>query len=192
MGARHHRGLLRWVEGTVSEPLARRADSSLLLVPDSTRVRTDRAPQRILFALDGSARSLGALRMGLQLASADAQLRAIYVVDRAVHLFDSAPVKMLEGAFLEEGRVTLDLAAQIFADEGRTAETALVETHRSGDDVPHAIIRDAQQWDADLLVVGTHGRRGIARWFLGSVAARTLRLADTPVLLARVPEPVAH
>ena len=188
MGARHHRGLLRWVEGAVSEPVTRRANSSLLLVPESCRARTDAPPQRILFALDGSANSLGALRMGLQLASADTQLRAIYVVDRAVHLFDIAPVDMLESAFHEEGRVALDLAGRIFASEGRTAETALIETHRTGDDVPHAIVRDAEQWNADLVVVGTHGRRGVARWFLGSVATRTLRLADTPVLLARVPE----
>jgi len=188
MGARHHRWLLRWVEGTVSEPLARRATSSLLLVPENSRVRTDTAPQRILFALDGSAYSLGALRMGLDLASADAQLRTIYIVDRAVHLFDIAPVDMLEGAFLEEGRVALELAQRILDDEGRAAQCALVETHRTGDDVPHAIVRDAQQWNADLIVIGTHGRRGMARWFLGSVAARTLRIADTPVLLARPAE----
>ncbi|ACC74886.1 universal stress protein [Paraburkholderia phymatum] len=188
MGARHHRGLLRWVEGAVSEPVTRRANSSLLLVPENSRARTDTPPQRILFALDGSAHSLGALRIGLQLASAQTQLRAIYVIDRAVHLFDIAPVDLLEGAFYEEGRVTLDLAERIFSDEGHAGETALVETHRTGDDVPHAIVRDAEQWNADLLVVGTHGRRGIARWFLGSVAARTLPLADTPVLLVSVPE----
>ncbi|MEM5344954.1 universal stress protein [Paraburkholderia azotifigens] len=188
MGARHHRGLLRWIEGAVSEPVTRRANSSLLVVPENSRVGTDRRPQRILFALDGSAHSLGALRIGLQFASAQTQLRAIYVVDRAVHLFDIAPVDMLEGAFIEEGRVALELAARIVESEGRTAETALIETNRTGDDVPHAIVRDAEQWNADLLVVGTHGRRGVARWFLGSVATRTLRLADTPVLLARVPE----
>ncbi|HWT34927.1 MAG TPA: universal stress protein, partial [Paraburkholderia sp.] len=121
LGARHHRGLLRWIEGAVSEPVTRRANSSLLLVPENSRVRTDAPPRRMLFALDGSAHSLGALRMGLQLASAQTQLRAIYVVDRAVHLFDIAPVDMLEGAFVEEGRVALDLADRIFASEGRTA-----------------------------------------------------------------------
>jgi nucleotide-binding universal stress UspA family protein len=187
MGARHHHGLLRWIEGTVSEPVTRRADCSLLLVPETSRVRTNQRPSRIVFALDGSAHSLGALRTGLQLATADTQLRAIYVVDRAVHLFDIAPVDMLEGAFREEGSVSLELASRIFAEFGFRAETALIETHRTNDDVPHAIVRDAQQWNADLLVVGTHGRRGLARWFLGSTAARTLRLADTPVLLARGP-----
>ncbi|ALL65259.1 Universal stress protein family [Paraburkholderia caribensis MBA4] len=42
-----------------------------------------------------------------------------------------------------------------------------------------------------VLVLGTYGRRGLARWFLGSVAARTVRLVDTPVLLARSGEATA-
>lgn len=191
MGARHHHGLLRWIEGTASEPVTRRTDCSLLLVPENSRVPTNRRPERIAFALDGSVHSLIAMHMGLQFAREDTNLRAVYVVDRAVHLFDMAPVDMLENAFLEEGRTVLELAARIFTEYQRpagTAVTALVETHRTNDDVPHAIVRDAQRWNADLLVVGTHGRRGLARWFMGSVAARTLRLADTPVLLARAPE----
>ncbi|MEM5436582.1 universal stress protein [Paraburkholderia diazotrophica] len=188
MGARHHHGLLRWVEGTVSEPVTKRTDCSLLLVPENSRVPTNRRPGRIVFALDGSVHSLIALRMGLQLAAADTELRAVYVLDRAVHLFDYAPVDMLENAFLEEGQTVLELAARVFAEHRWSARTALIETNRANDDVPHAIVRDAQRWNADLLVVGTHGRRGLARWFMGSVAARTLRLADTPVLLARARE----
>ncbi|MPW18318.1 universal stress protein [Paraburkholderia sp. CNPSo 3157] len=188
MGARHHHGLSRWVEGTVSEPVTQRTGCSLLLVPENSRVPTNRRPERIVFALDGSVHSLVALRMGLQFAAANTELRAVYVLDRAVHLFDFAPVDMLENAFLEEGQTVLELAARIFAEHQWSANTALIETNRANDDVPHAIVRDAQRWNADLLVVGTHGRRGLARWFMGSVAARTLRLADTPVLLARAPE----
>lgn len=188
MGARHHQGLLRWLEGTVSEPLTRLASCSLLIVPENCRVATDRRPARVEFALDGSASSLVALQAGLQLAAPDTQLRAVYVVDRVVHLLDVAPVNMLESVFLEEGCLALDRAARIFADHGHYGETALIKTHRNQDDVPHAIMRDTLQWNADLLVVGTHGRRGLMRWFLGSVAARTIRIADTPVLLVRAKE----
>ncbi|MPW21600.1 universal stress protein [Paraburkholderia sp. CNPSo 3157] len=185
MGARHHHGLLRWIEGTVSEPVVRRAGCSLLVVPENSRVPTDRPPERIAFALDGSACSLFALRTGLQMATPDTRLRAIYVVDRAAHLTDSTPDNQLERAFLDEGCSTLERAARMCAEQGRYAETALIKTHETRDDVPHAIMRDFEQWNGDLLVLGTHGRRGLARWFLGSVAARTVRLADTPVLLVR-------
>jgi nucleotide-binding universal stress UspA family protein len=48
-----------------------------------------------------------------------------------------------------------------------------------------AVLAEAKRWGADLIVVGTHGRGGIARLFLGSVAERIIRAADVPVLTAR-------
>jgi nucleotide-binding universal stress UspA family protein len=185
MGMRHHHGLLRWIEGTVSEPVARRANCSLLLVPEESRVPTDKPAQRVVFALDGSACSIVGLRTGLQLATPDTRMRAIYVVDRASHAMDGAGVDLLESAYLEEGCTALDRAARICAEQGRYAETALLKTRKNRDDIPHAIARDVQDWKGDLLVLGTHGRRGLERWLVGSVAARTVRLADTPVLLVR-------
>ena len=185
MGMRHHHGLLRWVEGTVSEPVARRANCSLLLVPQESRVPTDKPPQRMVFALDGSACSIVGLQTGLRLASADTQLRAIYVVDRAGHVMDGAAIDLLENVYLEEGCTALERAARIFAGQGRYAETALIKTRKSRDDIPHAILRNVQDWKGELLVLGTHGRRGFKRWLVGSVAARMVRLADTPVLLVR-------
>jgi nucleotide-binding universal stress UspA family protein len=185
VGARQHHGMLRWVEGTVSEFVTTQAPCSILIVPASYEAEIEASPQRILFALDGSAASLDALDFGLQMATPESRLRAIYVVDRAVRLTDLAPIHVLEEAFLEEGRVSLAAAARVFAELPNDTETALVKTAPVRDDVPHAIVRDAEQWHADLIVVGTHGRRGVARWFLGSVAARTARLARTPLLLAR-------
>ena len=46
-------------------------------------------------------------------------------------------------------------------------------------------MRDAVHWHAELLVVGTHGRRGIAAWRIGSGARRVAHLAQVPVLLVR-------
>ncbi|ALL67464.1 Universal stress protein family [Paraburkholderia caribensis MBA4] len=192
MGMRHHHGLLRWIEGTVSEPVARRATCALLLVPEDCRVPTDRPPARMVFALDGSACSFAGLRTGLQLASPDALLRTVYVMDRAVHLFDDGAAEMLESAYLEQGCTALERATRICADHGRVTETAMIKTQKTHDDVPHAIVRDTAEWNGDLLVLGTHGRRGLARWLLGSVAARTARLVDTPVLLARSAEAAAE
>ncbi|MEM5344324.1 universal stress protein [Paraburkholderia azotifigens] len=183
MGMRHHHGLLRWVEGTVSEPVARRASCSLLLVPEDSRVATDAAAQRMVFAMDGSACSITALRTGLQLATPDSRLRAIFVVDRASNVMDGEAIRIMESANLEEGCTALERAARICAEQGRYMETALLKTHATRDDIPHTILRDVQDWKGDLLVLGTHGRRGFERWLVGSVAARTVRLADTPVLL---------
>ena len=46
----------------------------------------------------------------------------------------------------------------------------------------------AKRWNADLLVVGTHGRRGIGRMLLGSGAEQIIRLAPVPTLVVRAPE----
>lgn len=183
VGARQHHGLLRWVEGTVSEPLAKLARCPLLIVPEGYTAPIEHAPKRILVPVDGSDTSARALRYGSTLAAADAQLRAVYVIDRAVRLTDFVPVHLLEDAFNEEGKAALAAAARILADGTAQSSTAMIETGRTADDVAHTIVRDALHWQADLIVMGTHGRRGIARWFVGSVAGRVARIAQTPLLL---------
>ncbi|KAF1061876.1 universal stress protein [Burkholderia gladioli] len=59
----------------------------------------------------------------------------------------------------------------------------MVCTERTNDDVAHAILREAGRWGADLIVVGSHGRRGMARWLLGSVAGRVARMTSIPLLI---------
>jgi nucleotide-binding universal stress UspA family protein len=185
VGARHHHGLLRWAEGTVSEFVTTQASCSVLIVPASYEAEIHAFPRRILFALDGSQASLDALRFGLLFATPESMLRAVYVIDRAVHLTDLVPIHVLEDVFKEEGESILAAAAGVFSNLANHVEAGLVKTKRTGDDVSHTIVREARRWHADLAVVGTHGRRGLARWFLGSVADRTARITDTPLLLAR-------
>ncbi|MCC8402375.1 universal stress protein [Paraburkholderia sp. MMS20-SJTN17] len=185
VGARQHHGLLRWVEGKVSEFVTTRAACSILVVPANYEAEIHAFPRRILFALDGSRFSLDALRFGLLFAAPESSLRAVYVIDRAVRLTDFVPIHVLEDSFKEEGENTLAAAAGVFANLPNHVESGLVKTKVSNDDVPHAIVREARRWHADLLVVGTHGRRGLARWLIGSVAERTARITHTPLLLAR-------
>lgn len=52
---------------------------------------------------------------------------------------------------------------------------------------PQAICDAAERTHADLIVIGTHGRSGLGRWLLGSVAERVLRTAEVPVLTVRAP-----
>lgn len=187
VGARQHHGLLRWVEGTVSEPLAKLSRCPLLIVPIAYDGAIAGAPRRILFAVDGSATAARAVRCGAQFATAGAHLRAIYVIDRAVRLSDFVPIHLLADAFLEEGKSALTATREMLAGVSAETSTALVDTERTNDDVAHAIMRDAQKWQAELIVIGTHGRRGIAHWFVGSVAGRLARITHTPLLL--VPSP---
>ncbi|WP_175970323.1 universal stress protein [Burkholderia sp. BCC0322] len=140
----------------------------------------------ILVALDGSDTSSRALDAALGLASeTGARLTPVYVVDFLVPAYDMAGYdpSILIDAFREEGlRVTDDAARRMKArDVAGTPQIANVDP--AGEDIPHRIVSLANEIAADLIVMGTHGRRGAQRLFLGSVAERVLRLATCPVLM---------
>lgn len=74
----------------------------------------------------------------------------------------------------------LEALAETFRNEGITVETAMRE------DIPYkAVIDYAKEWGADLIVMGTHGRTGLAHALTGSVAERVVRLAPCAVLVSR-------
>lgn len=191
VGARQHHGLLRWVEGSISGPLAQEAPCPILIVPAAYTAEAGHVPERFLFAVDGSPQATAALHYGLRFAAGDASLRAVYVIDRTVRLSDLVPIDSLEDIFVDEGMNALAAAEPILARTSRQTSTALVETERSRDDVAHAIVREANNWTADLIVMGTHGRSGVVRWMLGSVAERVAGLTQTPLLLVHA-HPTTH
>jgi nucleotide-binding universal stress UspA family protein len=88
LGASHHHGLLRWVEGTVSEFVTDHTPCSILIVPSSYVDQIHTYPRRILFAFDGSETSFNAPQSGLHPASPDSLTSAVYVVDRAVRFIE--------------------------------------------------------------------------------------------------------
>ncbi|WP_226023832.1 universal stress protein [Halomicrobium salinisoli] len=132
----------------------------------------------ILVPTDGSEPADAAIEMALALADRfDASLRAINVVEFA------RLSKEVEG---ETSRRITELAEPILAsiteraaDRGVSVSTDIVETT---DAVHRAIVDDADDHDADLVVMGTHGRTGLDRIALGSVTERTLRVSPVPVL----------
>ncbi|KIP13705.1 universal stress family protein [Burkholderia sp. MSHR3999] len=185
VGASAHHGLLRLVEGAVSDTLTRRARCALLIVPASYERPMDGPPQRMMFAVDGSEPSLHALQAGMALATPTTLLYAVYVVDRAIRLTDIVPVRALEDAYRAEGEGALARVAALFDGCANPTKRGIIETHATSDDVAHALMREAVRWDAELLVVGTHGRRWLAALLIGSVARRVAHIAQVPVLLVR-------
>lgn len=143
--------------------------------------------RRILVPVDGSKASALGLREAIRLAKDQhAKLRLIHVVDKMAIIgvteagMDPKPVlaRLARG-----GRRLLDQARQSAKKLGVHADTALYEplTKRVAD----AVLREAKKWRADLIVMGTHGRRGVPRLVLGSDAEQVVRLAEVPVLLVR-------
>ncbi|MBV6305616.1 universal stress protein [Candidimonas humi] len=146
---------------------------------------------KILVALDGSETSSYALEAAILLAAPlRASLDPVYVVSLPIDYsgFPVYDVDSLRDSLLEEGRrLTSDAVKKIKAagvdSTAQVVETAVLE------DVATRIVATAAELEADLVVLGTHGRRGFRRLVLGSVAEHTARLATRPVML--VPNPQA-
>ena len=142
----------------------------------------------VLVAIDDSPTSVLALNEALKLAKLlGSEVRAVHAVDEVSFNWDVEYPYFTEfrEAMVRAGRALLDRAATAAAAAGVAADTKLVEIDRLGDRISEVMARAANDWPADLIVLGTHGRRGLSHVLLGSVAEGVTRLASKPVLLVR-------
>lgn len=144
--------------------------------------------RRILVPVDGSATSKLGLRHAVGLAKDQrARVRVLNVLDdlAMTPMDEGYPVDMTRfiESMRQSGKKALDESSALAEKAGVNAGTAMVETH--GRRVSDVILGDAKAFHADLIVMGTHGRRGLNRLLLGSDAERVLRDAPVPVLLIR-------
>jgi len=141
----------------------------------------------ILVAVDGSETSEHALTYATELARVtSAALRILHVVDMGwlpVAQEIGVDAERILVARRRAGESILAIAGDSARNAGVEAETALTETDSPTQHVAEAIAAEAVRWPAELVVLGTHGRRGFRRLALGSVAERVARLALRPVLL---------
>jgi len=144
--------------------------------------------KRIMVAVDGSHTAELALQEAVNLAKElGAQLRIVHAVDEVIMNWDAEYANPAEiwDAMAKTGRDILDKATAVAAAAGVQADTKLIEINTLGHRIPQVIADEADAWPADLIVVGTHGRRGLSHVFLGSVAEGIARVATKPVLLIR-------
>ncbi|MEN7531281.1 MULTISPECIES: universal stress protein [unclassified Cupriavidus] len=147
-----------------------------------------KAYSKIAVAVDGSGTSDLALYEAIRVASGSgASVLALYVVDNGVMLFDAGfyDPTQVQRAFVDSGTKALEAAGRLLGNEGVAHETKLVDDPAVIGDVAGSINAAASEWGADLLVIGTHGRRGVRRLVLGSVAEAVIRQSTMPVLLVR-------
>ncbi|MGE5247464.1 MAG: universal stress protein [Verrucomicrobiota bacterium] len=139
---------------------------------------------RILVPVDGSDTSTRGLREASRLAAEQgAELRCLYVIDE--HLLFDAPFAYpgLIEKMREAGETILECASAEARGERVCAEAILRES--GGRRVSRTILDEALSWPADLIVMGTHGRRGFSHLALGSDAELVVRESPVPVLLVR-------
>jgi nucleotide-binding universal stress UspA family protein len=148
----------------------------------------DMAYKRILVPVDGSATSKLGLREAIGLAkSQGASLQLVHVVDQHYALVSGAEMAIYSTDLLaglkQGGRRLLDNAEALVKRQGLKCSSVLLES--AAGPAANPIVRQARKWSADLIVMGTHGRRGIRRLVMGSDAEQILRSSPVPVLLVR-------
>jgi len=141
--------------------------------------------QRILVPVDGSAASNSGLDEAIRLARlAGGRLRLVHVVDDLVLStgLEFATCDVV-GILVDAGAKILSAAKAKVEASGVAVDTFLSET--LAERVSDVVVAQARQWNADLIVIGTHGRRGVRRLLIGSDAEQIVRAAPVPVLLVR-------
>lgn len=146
------------------------------------------AYKRILVAVDGSEASTLAMQEAIKLAKdQQAILRIIYVADEFVIVGDGVPFDFTqyENAVRGYGLSILNKMESLAQEAGISVESGIIENTEHSVRIPEKIVQEATNWQADLLVIGTHGRHGFSHLVLGSVAEGVIRMASIPVLLVR-------
>ena len=143
-----------------------------------------RTYRRILVPVDGSPTSNKALVTALNIArDGDGRVRLVHAVDEIAHVTGFEAGSTILAAVLEAAEKVLADAAEVARSAGVNADTKLLD--EPGRRLGARVAREATNWEADLVVVGTHGRRGFERMLVGSGAEQIIRLAPVPVLVIR-------
>jgi nucleotide-binding universal stress UspA family protein len=141
--------------------------------------------KKILVAIDSEPVAVRAAETGVNLAQAlGAEVAFIYVVDASIaYAGDTGPPasELIAAAKLDAQRLVTAVRQRL------SPQSSVVEFIPVGTP-SEEIVKAAEEWSADLLVIGSHGRRGMQRALLGSVAETVMRHAPCPLVVVRAKE----
>lgn len=175
MGRRGLSNLARAFVGSVTQRVIGQSHGDVVVVPNGVAL----AWTKILVATDGSPCSRAAVERAVRFARAyDGEVAVVSVVDVPTELYGDAPDLVEE--LTRKAKGYADDAAQVVHERGVAATTHVAEG------APHEVIPElARTLGAQVIVVGSHGRTGMGRLLMGSVAEKIIGFASCPVLVAR-------
>jgi nucleotide-binding universal stress UspA family protein len=181
-------GLRRWWLGSVSEKIVTHSITPILLIHSKQKNELDRERKatfkRILAPLDGSDIGEAALMHSVELAQKTGSHLTLLHVIPEVHSIESRILGQEFNKFVK----AMNDAGQEYLDKvsARLKEKGIENITRIAHGDPAEIIVDtAIHENADLIAMSTHGRSGIARWVLGSVADKIIHESRLPMWLVR-------
>ena len=144
---------------------------------------------RIMLATDGSKLSQKAVKSAIDLASQfNAELVAVKVIPRYVQTYCEGSftvadidVKSIEAQWAAGAQVVLDKIATSATAKGVSVKTSVIKS----DDISDGLVKAANKMKVDLIVMASHGRKGVKRLLLGSETQNVLTHSEVPVLVLR-------
>lgn len=144
--------------------------------------------QKILVPVDGSEAASKALREAIEIArNLSARIRVLHVINSTPWIVQGAPgvIEELLSQMRSTGESIVHEAKTDARQAGIEVDDRVIEA--IGDRAGEVIVAEANDWPADLIVCGTHGRRGLKRLLVGGDAEYIVRHSPVPVLLVRGP-----
>jgi nucleotide-binding universal stress UspA family protein len=187
IGSRGHGGVIEALLGGVARSVVRGAGCSVEIVRPPTRKRDSAHPDmRILLATDGSEFALAAAKsVASRPWPPGSEIRVLSIAEvilPAMEPWYVSPglIESLRGSVRKEAEDAATKCDQVVCNAGLTSSRLVVDGQaRSG------ILTEARNWPADMIVLGSHGRRGINRLLMGSVAEAVATHADCSVEVIR-------
>lgn len=191
LGTHARSGLPRTFLGSTTEGVLRSSSTPVLAVHSDMAPPAERLFAKILVAVDDSDPADAAVALAARLVHAPGASAVVCSAFDADDVFGKAATYGYDPTpFLETMRAhaqdVVDRALVHGGFPARTATASVVE-----DEPSHGIVAEAARVGADLIVIGSHGRRGLRRLFLGSVAEHVVRHSPVPVLVVRSAVPHA-
>jgi nucleotide-binding universal stress UspA family protein len=192
-------GFKRWVLGSVADKITRHSSIPVLVLREGgpEPVALDHQPVRALVAVDGSPLSEAVLEPAAYLAKALAEATS---QQGALHLLRVVDLPTSGGKFKSDAHIDTGLKEQVKHEDEEYLDT-LVQRLNAGDlahlnlaittsveadpDVAEAIVKKSEQEQFSFIAIATHGRGGVQKWALGSVAGRVLHATKLPLLVMR-------
>ena len=184
MPTRGQSGVSRTVLGSVTARVLRQARTPVLTLNPDAAVGRPYPPREILVAVDGGEASHPAQETAIALAADQSAVLHILTVLRQadIDLAEEVPAQLDTEELRARAEQTVAQTTDVAADRGVEVAAGTVET---GAAIHEVINEYTQAHGIDLIVMGTHGRTGVQRHLLGSVAEKTVRTASVPVMTVR-------
>ncbi len=177
--------------GSVAERVIQRAPCPVLSIPDRSPEETTGMhsltiqPRQMVLPIDFSDCSIDAYEYGVQMAKwFDASLTLVHAIEPLSYSLDFSLTHPLEEkANRKKVEQRLQALTAVLTEEGLSARYELMEKHSV-----EAILEAGSAQQADLLVMGTHSRKGLSRLILGSTTSKVLRHSPYPILTVKSPK----